>query len=418
MAVPARETPRVVHPEPQASESDAARIVQETESPHSQRNEGPSARRTVETPAPAAPVAEGEAAKPKSALRKKIIVGAGAVAALAVIYFGVHYLFVGRYMITTDDAYVRANNTTLGAKVAGHIAKIGVGDNARVGAGNILFQIDDGDYRLAVENARAKIVTQQATIERIGRQGAAQESAVDQAKAQLVSAEAATKRAQADFVRQEELSAKGFASKATFDVAQAGRDQAVAAVQAAQATLEAAQTQVDVIKAQKTEAEGQLQELRAALAKVIRDLSFTEVRAPVDGIFSNRLVNVGDFVQPGQRLASVVPLDDVYIDANYKETQLGRLKPGQRVSITVDGVSGRTISGVVDSLAPASGSVFTLLPPDNATGNFTKIVQRVPVRIRVPFSVARENLLRPGMSVITTINTKPNPDAVDPIAAR
>src|ERR1700754_1683362 len=136
---------------------------------------------------------------------------------------------------------------------------------------------------------------------------------------------------------------------------------------------------------------------------------------PLGGIFPNRLVNVGDFVQPGQRLANVVPLDDVYIDANYKETQLGRLKPGQPVSITVDGVSGRTITGIVDSLAPASGSIFTLLPPDNATGNFTKIVQRVPIRIRVPFSVARENLLRPGMSVITTINTKPEPDGVDPI---
>lgn len=415
MAVPARETPRVVHPEPDAPEGGASRVVQDIDA--AQRNDAPSARRKSEAPATAAP-AEGTAAKPKSAKRKKIIVGVGALVALAVIYFGVHYIFVGRYMISTDDAYVRANNTTLGAKVAGHIAKIGVVDNARVGAGNILFQIDDGDYRLAVDNARAKIATQQATIERIGRQEGAQLSAVDQAKAQLVSAEAATKRAQADFVRQEELSAKGFASKATFDVSQAARDQAVAAVEAAKATLEAAQTQVDVVKAQKAEAEGTLQELRSMLAKAVRDLSFTEVRTPVDGIFSNRLVNVGDFVQPGQRLANVVPLDDVYIDANYKETQLGRLKPGQPVSITVDGVSGRTIMGVVDSLAPASGSVFTLLPPDNATGNFTKIVQRVPVRIRVPFSVARENLLRPGMSVITTINTKPSPDAVDPITAR
>jgi membrane fusion protein (multidrug efflux system) len=416
MAVPARETPRVVHPEPHTSESDASRVMQDVNTVP--RNEGSSARRTAEAPATAAPAAEGAAVKPKSAMRKKILVGVGALAALAVIYFGVHYLFVGRYMITTDDAYVRANNTTLGAKVAGHIAKIGVGDNMRVGAGNILFQIDDGDYRLAVETARAKIATQQATIERIGRQESAQQSAVDQAKAQLVSAEAATKRAQADFVRQEELSTKGFASKATFDVSQAARDQAVAAVEAAKATLEAAQTQVGVVNAQKAEAEGTLQELRAALAKAVRDLSFTEVRTPVDGIFSNRLVNVGDFVQPGQRLANVVPLDDVYIDANYKETQLGRLKPGQPVSITVDGVSGRTITGIVDSLAPASGSIFTLLPPDNATGNFTKIVQRVPIRIRVPFSVARENLLRPGMSVITTINTKPNPDGVDPITAR
>ncbi len=415
MALPARDqVARVVHPEPDVSETDASRVVPAAE---------PQLRsRPVEDPATEAPVsappADAEASQPKSALRRKVLIGVGALAALAAIYFGIHYIVVGRYMVTTDDAYVRANNTVMGAKIAGHIAKVAVGDNMRVGAGNVVFEIDDGDYRLAVESARAKVATQEATITRIERQVMAQQSSVEQAKSQLVSAEAATKRAQADFGRQEELSTKGFASKATFDVSQAGRDQAVASVQGAQATLDAAEAQVDVIKAQKAEAEGQLQELRAALARAVRDLSFTVVRAPVDGTFANRIVNVGDYVQPGQRLANVVPLDDVYIDANYKETQLGRLKPGQPVSITVDAVSGRTIKGVVDSLAPASGSVFTLLPPDNATGNFTKVVQRVPVRIRVPFSVARENLLRPGMSVITTINTKPEPDGVDPIAAR
>jgi membrane fusion protein (multidrug efflux system) len=413
MAVPARDqVARVVHPEPDVSEMDASRAAPAAEQELRSR--------PAENPATEAPSAEtgGETSKPKSALRRKVLIGVGALAALAAIYFGIHYMVIGRYMVTTDDAYVRANNTTMGAKIAGHVSRIAVGDNTRVGAGNVVFEIDDGDYRLAVENARAKVATQEATIARIGRQVTAQESSVDQAQAQLASAEAAIKRAEADFGRQESLSSKGFASKATFDVSQAGRDQAIASVQGAKAALVAAQAQVDVVKAQKAEAEGQLQELRAALAKAVRDLSFTVVRAPVDGIFSNRIVNVGDYVQPGQRLANVVPLDDVYIDANYKETQLGRLKAGQPVSITVDGVTGRTIKGIVDSLAPASGSVFTLLPPDNATGNFTKVVQRVPVRIRVPFSVARENLLRPGMSVITTVNTKPAPDGVDPIVAR
>lgn len=410
MAVPARDqVARVVHPEPDVSEIDASRADIE-------QRVRPAGQPATDAPEAAPPDADG--AKPKSPTRKRVLVGVGAVAILAGIYFGYHYMVVGRYMVTTDDAYVRANNSTMGAKIPGHIAKVMVGDNARVGAGNVVFMIDDGDYRLAVESARAKVETQQATIERIGRQAKAQESAVEQAQAQLVSAEAAIKRAEADFARQESLSTKGFASKATFDVSQASRDQAQASVQGAKAALDAAQTQVDVVTAQKAEAEGQLQELRAALAKAVRDLSFTIVRAPVDGIFSNRIVNVGDYVQPGQRLANVVPIDDVYIDANYKETQLGRLKPGQHVSITVDAVSGRTIKGIVDSLAPASGSVFTLLPPDNATGNFTKVVQRVPVRIRVPFSVARENLLRPGMSVITTVNTKPSPDGVDPIVAR
>jgi membrane fusion protein, multidrug efflux system len=338
--------------------------------------------------------------------RRKILIGLGAALALTLIYFGAHYLLVGRYMISTDDAYVRANNTVLGVRVAGHIARIVVGDNTQLKAGDLIFQIDDGDYRIAVDAARAKIATQEVTIERIARQVTAQQSAVEQAQAQLVSAEVATKRAESDFIRQQSLSDKGFASRAIFDVSQAGRDQAIAAVKGAQATLDAAQAQIDVVKAQQAEARGQLAELKTVLAKAERDLSFTRILAPVDGVFSNRLVNAGDYIQPGQRLANVVPLNDVYIDANYKETQLGRLKPGQPVTITVDAMSGRTIDGVVDSIAPASGSVFTLLPPDNATGNFTKIVQRVPVRIRVPVSVSKENLLRAGMSVVTTINTK------------
>jgi membrane fusion protein (multidrug efflux system) len=414
MAASARDqVARVLHPQREASASDTP--VSEVPGAQPPVDDDVSARRTDTAHAPDA---ETTGTKPKSGLRRKIIIGVGAVVALGLVYAGVHYVMVGRYMVTTDDAYVRANNTTLGARVSGHIAAVEVGDNVRVTAGTVVLRIDDGDYRIAVDNARARIATQEATIARIAQQVTAQESAVEQAKAQLASADAATKRAEADFSRQETLTARGFASKATFDVSQASRDQAVAAVQGAQATLDAAQAQVAVVKAQQAEAEAQLRELRAALAKALRDLSFTVVRAPVDGIFANRIVNVGDFVQPGQRLASVVPLDAVYIDANYKETQLGRLKPGQPVEITVDAVSGRTIRGVVDSVAPASGSVFTLLPPDNATGNFTKVVQRVPVRIRVPASVARENLLRPGMSVITTVNTKPSPDGGDPIAAR
>jgi membrane fusion protein (multidrug efflux system) len=409
-----------------AARDNAARIFQPTanatgEPEQLRQTSDPTALRKPDAPAPDAPATDvfnETQAKPKSELRQKILIGVGAVAALAVIYYGIHYLVIGRYIVSTDDAYVRANNTLIGARVSGNIAKIEVADNARVGVGNPMIQIEDGDYRLAVDNAQAKIATQEATIARIARQITAQESAVEQAKSQLASAQAGTKRADADFGRQEELSNKGFASKATFDVSQAARDQAVAAVQGAQASLDAASAQVEVVKAQKAEAEGQLQELRTSLAKAIRDLSFTTIRAPVDGIFSNRLVNVGDFVQPGQRIGNVVPVDEVYIDANFKETQVGRLKAGQPVSITVDAISDRTIEGVVDSLAPAAGSVFTLLPPDNATGNFTKIVQRLPVRIRVPGSVARENLLRAGMSVVVKVNTKPSPDGVDPIVAR
>ena len=176
----------------------------------------------------------------------------------------------------------------------------------------------------------------------------------------------------------------------------------------AQAALAAAGANVEVTRAQEQEAQRTLAELRTALAKAERDLRFTQIRAPIDGVVGNRAIQVGDYVQTGQRLASLVPLDEVYIDANFKETQLARLRPGQKVAISIDALPDQALEGTVDSLAPASGAVFTLLPPDNATGNFTKIVQRVPVRVRVPMDVAAQGLLRPGMSVVVSVNTKPS----------
>ena len=357
----------------------------------------------IEKPA-AAPVAAVSAA-PKSGKRKRVLIGIGSLLALAAAAYGVHYVLVGRFFVSTDDAYVRANNTMLGARVSGHVAAILAGDNVLVRTGDVIFRIDDGDYRIAVDAARTKIATQQATIDRIGRQVTALDSAVEQAKAQLASADAALKRAGLDFERQQALSTKGFASRATYEVSEAGRDQGMAAVKSAQAAYDAARDNVEVTKAQQAEARALLAELQTSLAKAERDLDFTSVRAPVDGTFSNRLVNTGDFVVMGQRLGNVVPLNDVFIDANFKETQLKRIRPGQPVTITVDAYGHRKFAGVVDSISPAAGSVFTLLPPDNATGNFTKIVQRLPVRVRVPKDVARQNLLRAGMSVYATVDT-------------
>ncbi|MBR1123863.1 HlyD family secretion protein [Bradyrhizobium lablabi] len=367
-------------------------------------------RQATEAPAqspdarPAPPAADSPA--PKGGRKKFVMMGVLALLALAAASYATYYVLVGRFYVSTDDAYVRANNTMLGARVAGHIAAILPGDNTVVRKGDVVYRIDDGDYRIAVDSARTRIATQQATVDRIGRQIVAQESAVEQSKAQLVSAEAALKRAGLDFERQQQLSTKGFASRATFEVSEAGRDQGVAAVKAAQAAYDAARDNVEVTKAQQAEARAQLAELQTVLAKAERDLDFTFVRAPVDGTFSNRLVNLGDMIQAGQRLGNIVPLDEVFIDANYKETQLKRIRPGQPVTIKVDAYGFRKFKGVVDSLSAGAGSVFTLLPPDNATGNFTKIVQRVPVRIRVPKSVAKQNLLRAGMSVYTTVDTR------------
>jgi membrane fusion protein, multidrug efflux system len=402
---------RILRPEPDLVDSGSANAAPPSPAEvFRARGEDPSARRAeapaIDKPAPVASAAQPAA--PKSGKRKLVLTGVGAVLALAAAAYGVNYFLVGRFIVSTDDAYVRANNTTLGARVSGHLAAILPGDNVLVHAGDVVFKIDDGDYRIAVDAARTKIATQQATIDRIGRQVTAQQSAVEQAKAQLASADAASNRAQLDYDRQQALSTKGFASRATFEVSQAGRDQGTAGVQAAQAAYDAARDNVEVTKAQQNEARAQLAELQTTLAKAERDLDFASVRAPVDGVFSNRLVSTGDYIQAGQRLGNVVPLDDVFIDANFKETQLRRLKPGQPVSISVDADSSREIEGTVESLSPAAGQVFTLLPPDNATGNFTKIVQRVPVRVRVPAAIARENMLRAGMSVYVRVNTRPD----------
>ena len=413
MAVARDQAARIVRPEPDVAERepvrDASAVMAESLRAHLSEE---TARRSAEMPEPAvaeppvAPTVSAATTAPRSGKRKKmVLIGVGALLALAAASYGVHYFLVGRFLVSTDDAYVRANATTLGARVSGHVATILSGDNTLVRAGEVVFKIDDGDYRIAVDAARTRIETQQATIERIGRQISAQESAVEQAKAQLASAEAGLKRAGLDYDRQQALSNKGFASRATFEQSEAGRDQGVAGVKSSQAAYDTAMSNVEVTKAQQTEARAQLAELQTTLAKAERDLDFTSVRAPVDGTFSNRLVSTGDFIVVGQRLGNVVPLNDVFIDANFKETQLKRIRPGQPVTVSVDAYGHRKFAAVVDSISPAAGSVFTLLPPDNATGNFTKIVQRLPVRLRVPSDVARQNLLRAGMSVYATVDT-------------
>jgi membrane fusion protein (multidrug efflux system) len=372
----------------------------------------PAAPRPDQARAPAQPDTAASAqqdaptAPPRRRARTVVLAGAVLAALAAAAYYGDYWWTVGRFQVSTDDAYVGAKSTTLAAKIPGYIAALEVDDNQRVRAGDVIARIDDGDYQLAVTTARDKVATQQATIGRIAKQVAAQAAAVDQAKAQVASAQAGATRAQLELTRQQALATREFASRQTLEQAQATRDQAVAAVDSAQASLQSAAANVDVLKFQQEEAARTLKELETALAKAERDLSFAVIRAPFDGVVGNRAVQTGDYVQPGQRLASLVPLDGVYIDANFKETQLARLRPGQPVSISVDAIPDRKFAGTVVSFAPASGSVFTLLPPDNATGNFTKIVQRIPVRVHVPADVASEEVLRPGMSVVVSIDTK------------
>jgi membrane fusion protein, multidrug efflux system len=373
---------------------------------------------TQEQQGPTQPVVQDDqsakpgGAEPARGSRLRVVaVLAGLLALGAGSYFGHSWWTVGRYVVTTDDAYVGARSSTLSPKVSGYIADVAVEDNAQVKAGDVIARIDDGDYQLAAQTSRDQIAVQQATIQRFASQIAAQQAAVDQAKAQLASAKAGAIRADLELKRQQDLATRQINSKQSLEQAQANYDQAVAAVQSADATIQSAAANVEVLKAQREEANRTLQQFQTSLAKAERDLSFTVIRAPFDGVVGNRAVQVGDYVQPTQRLASLVPLDAVYIDANFKETQVSRLQPGQPVSIAVDALPGQTIEGRVASFAPASGSVFSLLPPDNATGNFTKVVQRLPVRILVPAAVAEQAVLRPGMSVIVKVNTKPGAPA-------
>ncbi|HEV2000797.1 MAG TPA: HlyD family secretion protein, partial [Xanthobacteraceae bacterium] len=211
-------------------------------------------------------------------------------------------------------------------------------------------------------------------------------------------------RTAADFERIQSLVTTKSASQASLDAARNARDRAVAALAQARAMLAAAAANLDVLKAQKLEAERTRKELEAVAAKAKRDLDATIIRAPFDGILGNKSVETGDYVGPGKRLFALVPVGDIYVDANFKETQLTNIRPGQPAKVVLDADPNHPLEGVVDSFAPASGALFSLLPPENATGNFTKIVQRIPVRIRIKSGA--ERLLIPGLSVVVTVDTR------------
>jgi len=321
-------------------------------------------------------------------------------------WYVVDWWRVGRFIVSTDDAYVKADTATIAAKVSGYVADVAAGDNQQVKAGDVLLKIEDGDYRLAVRAAVDKLATQDAAIARIGAQVVAQRAAIAQADAQIASAQADKIRAEAANQRASALARHDFASQAQLDQTQADQKRAVASLDAARAGRDAAAQAIVVLEAQKREAAAVRSELETARAKAERDLSFTILTAPFDGVVGARGAQQGQFVQPGQRLLALVPLGAVYIEANFKETQLAKLKPGQKVEIEIDAFEGRGIESEVASLAPASGAQFSLLPPDNATGNFTKIVQRVPVRIAIPAEVARRGELRPGLSALVRVDAR------------
>ena len=330
------------------------------------------------------------------------------------------YFVEGRFLVSTDDAYVGADTSIIAAKAMGHLTQVPVVDNQVVHKGDLLAAIDDGDYRNAVDAARGRIGTQDATIARFARQIDAQGAIIAQSQAQVASAaaqeksaEAEVERAALEYDRSYKLAQTNFGSQQRLEQATADRDRTIAALAAAKASeasasaaLEGSKANLDVLKAQKDEAARQRNELVTALEMAERNLSFTRVAAPFDGVVGNKAAEVGNLVQPGTRLMALVPLNDSYVDANFKETQLASIKPGQKVDVAIDALDGRVVEGVVKSISPASGSEFSLLPPDNATGNFTKVVQRVAVRVAFPEEVLKEVPLRPGLSVVATVHTR------------
>jgi membrane fusion protein (multidrug efflux system) len=359
---------------------------------------------------PDLPVSSTKAeASPEGRSRKKLVLGGiGAVALLAASWFAYDYATVGRFMISTDDAYVGADMALMAPKVAANVAEVPIVENQSVRQGDILVRLDDGDYKLAVDQAAAKLATQRAAIQTFDAQIRAAQATETQTRAQLDAAQASVLKAEADYLRIKPLADSDYTSKATLDAAIAARDTARAQVKSGEAAIQSANANVALLGSQKQQAEQVARELDVALAQAKRDLSFTVIRAPFDGIVGNRSVQVGDYVTPGKRLLAVVPLDHVYVDANVKETQLADIKVGEAAEVRVDALGGEAFKGVVESVAPASGSQFSLLPPENATGNFTKIVQRVPVRIavRAPDAAGK---LRPGLSVVVSIDTRTAP---------
>lgn len=370
-----------------------------------------------QAPLDAAPSAVTPDAKPPRSRRKLFASVAMLIALVAGCYFGWNYWTEGRFLVATDDAYVAGDITILAAKIPGYVKTIEVQNDQPVKQGEVIARIDDVDYRLVVDAARGKLATLDATTMRIDRQVAAAKAQVLQAEPQIGAARADRVRAESEFERQAKLSQADFSSKAKFEQARADRDRAAAAVKTAEAALLVARANVDVLDAQRVEAARTADEAKTQLARAERDLSFTEIRAPVSGMVGNRAVQVGSYVQPGQRLAALVPLDTVHIDANFKETQLSPIRPGQIVRLEVDAYPGREVRAVVESIAPASGSQYSLLPPENATGNFTKIVQRVPVRVKVDPKIAAEGILRPGMSVVAKVDIR-DPKVAEAALAR
>ena len=356
----------------------------------------------------AAPVQPPEQAPTgRTSVFKKGLMAAAAIALVAAgVYYGHHYWTVGRFQVSTDDAYIKADSSAIAPKVSGYLAKVLVGDNQPVKAGQVLATIDDRDYATLLDQARADVEAAKATVD--GKQAAleTQKSVIAAAQASIDIDEANEAFAEQNDKRYSRLAVSGYAPVQSAQQAAAQITANRATTARDTAALEGAIRHVDILKAELAQAKAMLSRDLAVQRQAELNLSYASIVAPIDGVVGNRTLRVGQYVQAGTQLMTVVPTSAAYIVANFKETQLTDVHAGQPVDIDVDTFPGHVYHGRVESIAPASGQEFALLPPDNATGNFTKVVQRIPVRIVLDAHSAASGDLRPGISVQPSIDTK------------
>jgi len=373
----------------------------------------PSEARTTE-PAQAdavaktAPPVAAEAPKPK---RRSLVLPIIVLALLAGAgWYGYGWWTEGRFMVSTDDAYIRGDIAIISPKVTGYVQSVDVQHDQYVKAGDPMVTLDDGDYRIAFDEAQANVASAKLAVMRIDAQITGGEASLAQAQAQLGALKAAARGAEIQQKRASELAAKSVGTTADLDNAGVTLEQAKANVVAGEASVSSAEANIRLMKAQRDEATNTIRLQELAVAKARRDLDFTVLKAPYDGVVGNLAVQTGDLVSAGKRLAALVPVNELYIEANFKETQIAHLVPGSKVNVHVDAYGDTPLVGTVTSIAPGSGSVFSMLPADNATGNFTKVVQRVPVRIALPADALKEGHLRAGLSVVVDVDTRTAPE--------
>lgn len=323
-----------------------------------------------------------------------------------------------RFLESTDNAYVAGEITPVAAEVAGTVVELRAEDNRPVARGDLLLRIDPSEYRAALERAEAQLAAARAALAVLERRLALADAKIAAAGAEIAAARADLALAEKNHARAEALVRRRAAAEQTLDEATAALERARARLDAAEAARDAAVAEKRVLEGERAAAEAEVARAQAErdLAKI--HLDDTEIRAPVDGVVGNRAVRLGQTVQPGRQLLVIVPTR-VWIEANFKETQIARMQPGQKVEIEVDAFPDTPLEGRVESLAPASGAEFSLLPPENATGNFTKVVQRVPVRIALPDGHPLEGRLVPGLSVVVTVDTRgPGPGSAQAATSR